>query len=256
MRLSLQNMQIRRAKFVLVTCITVLNFSLGTCRAQEQPIGPNSIYEAQRFLQLTYPEASGKGLNVIFSVGGTYDAQWVFLPRLEIALLETNYTPSIQMFMGKEGQRAPLWQSELIAYFDFDKVSRIEGVVIAGDTFSNDTRNNDVARIIRASRNSTLDQVAKILKQAGAKFGPEDKEAFLASVPLRGLQPFLGSLTLKSAEFQRHAEQVDGTVIELRWFVKVEAKTLDAQTYDYTLVFEPFAGKLVSLHRIVPPRKY
>jgi len=43
------------------------------------------------------------------------------------------------------------------------------------------------------------------------------------------LRQFLGPLSVKSAEFYIHGEQIGGTAIELRWIVEAEAKGLDGR---------------------------
>src|SRR5437879_11438967 len=87
--------------------------------AQESVRCANPTYEAQKFLQALYPETKEKGYTVLYSVGGTYDPAWTYLPRLEVNLLETNYTPSVQLLMGKEGKKYEPLYPILTAYFYF-----------------------------------------------------------------------------------------------------------------------------------------
>ena len=44
-------------------------------------------------------------------------------------------------------------------------------------------------------------QIANALKQAGARFGPDDKEAFVKSLPLNKVERFLGKIKITSVEF-------------------------------------------------------
>src|SRR5437016_4235034 len=119
----------RKLSLVVLMMTAVFTFSVTRPGATQEPVRcPNPVYDAQKFLQTLYPETRGKGYTVLFSVGGSYDPSWTYLPRLEVNLLETNYTPSAQLLMGKEARKYQPLDPKLIAYFDFDKDSRIEGV--------------------------------------------------------------------------------------------------------------------------------
>ena len=228
---------------VFAFCVT------GPGATQELVRCPNPVYDAQKFLQTLYPETKGKGYTVLFSVGGSYDPAWTHLPRLEVSLLETNYTPSAQLLMGEEARKYKPLDPKLIAYFDFDKDSRIEGVTVAGDSLVNDTRYTRISQLVNAHRNWSDGQVVRALKDAGAEYGPEDNENFLASLPQKDLESLLGGLTIQSVEFHLRHDQSGGPIAELWWIVEADAKSSEGKTQSFTLSFEPFAGKLRSLRR-------
>jgi hypothetical protein len=240
----------RKLSLVVLIMTAVFAFSVTRPGATQEPARcPNPVYDAQRFLQTLYPETKGKGYTVLFSVGGSYDPAWTYLPRLEVSLLETNYTPSAQLFIGKEARKYKPLNSKLIAYFDFDQDSHIEGVHIAGDSLVNDTRFTRISQLVNAHRNWSDGQVVRALKDAGVKYGPEDKESFLASLPQKDLESLLGRLTIQSVEFHLRHEQSGGPIAELWWIVEADAKSTDSKTQSFTLSFEPFDGKLTGLHR-------
>jgi hypothetical protein len=143
--------------------------------AQEPTRCPNPIYDAQKFLQALYPESKGKGYAILYSVGGTYDTAWSYLPRLEVNLLDTSYTPSVQLLLDKEARKSDPPPSLLLAYFDFDKDSRFERISIGGDILANDTKRAQIEQKVNKRQNWSDAQVARALKEAGAKYGPEDK---------------------------------------------------------------------------------
>jgi hypothetical protein len=253
MRESLLHTLLKRWLLAPTLAITLTCFALEQNVTPESPRCPNGVYEAQRFLQALYPETKDKRYTVLFSVGGTYDVEWTRLPRLEVNLLETDFTPSVQLFMGKEGEKNKPLYPLLTAYFDFDTESRLEGVSISGESVVNDARNSRISQSVNAHRNWTDSQIARALKDAAAKYGPEDKSRFVAALPLQELTPFLGALTIKSVEFQMRHEQPGGAVPELYWVVEGVANPAEGRVHSYTLCFEPFDGKLISLRR-VPPR--
>jgi hypothetical protein len=92
-------------------------------------------------------------------------------------------------------------------------------------------------------------QIANALKQAGAQFGPEDKEAFVNSLPLNKAERFLGKIKITSVQFEYPARDQNGqfTTLGLSWVVQAAAELPDGTHPAYTLVFEPFEGKLTDL---------
>ncbi len=138
MRESYIPLDLHRNLSLVVSVLTaVFAFTLTSSGATPELVRcPNPVYDAQRFLQTLYPETKGKGYTVLYSVGGTYDPAWTHLPRLEVNLLETNYTPSAQLFMGKEAKKYEPLYPILTVYFYFAKDGRIEEVSIAGDSLA------------------------------------------------------------------------------------------------------------------------
>jgi hypothetical protein len=238
--------------------IGALVFSALPRRATQESVScPNPTLEAQKFLQALYPETKEKGYSVLYSVGGTYDLEWSHLPRLEVNLLETNYTPSVQLLIGKEARKYEPLYPILTAYFYFDKDSRLERVVILGDSLANDSKNIRILEALGARRPRSVSRLTRLLKEADAKYGPEDKESFLKSLPIKDMEPFLGKLTVKAVDFHlAHDESgssvttVDTTTAaEMEWVVQMDARSADGKSQSYILGFEPFAGKLKSLRR-------
>jgi hypothetical protein len=234
----------RKLRLVVLIVTAVFAFRDPTGATQEPVRCPNPVHEAQRFVQTLYPETRAKGYAVLFAVGGTYEGAWKNIPRMELALLKTNSTPSIDLLLGEtRGKYKPL-DPELTASFDFDKDGRIEGVTIHGNTLANDKKCEQISLLVNTHRNWSDSQVVRALKEAGAKYGPEDKDGFLASLPLKDLEEFLGKLTIKSAEFQLRHDQPGGPIPELSWSVEAESRSTDGKVKILTLMFEPFAGKL------------
>jgi hypothetical protein len=102
-------------------------------------------------------------------------------------------------------------------------------------------------------------QVVKALKDAGAKYGPDDREAFLRSLPLKTLEPFTGHLDVVSADFGVRLpasldEEESG--FDLTWAVEAKWRSRDGHLEaDYFLLFEPFDGALMNLSPRTPPTR-
>jgi hypothetical protein len=92
-------------------------------------------------------------------------------------------------------------------------------------------------------------QAVNALKKAGARFGPDEKEAFINSLPLDKAEPFLGRLKITSVEFAHLGSDRIGSfaAAALDWNVQAESHFPDGTDTTYFFSFEPFEGKLIDL---------
>ena len=86
------------------------------------------------------------------------------------------------------------------------------------------------------------------LKNAGAKYGPGDKDQFIKDLPVQKLQRFLGKLQVLSVTFQPLSEDRFNAHIWPLWQVKAKADTGSGKL-TYEMTFEQFQGELLSVHR-------
>jgi hypothetical protein len=107
----------------------------------------------------------------------------------------------------------------------------------------------DVRRLVGSHSEWSDAQIGNALKQAGARFGPDDKEAFVDSLPLNKAERFLGKLKIASVEFTYPKRQPSGRmpVPALIWTVQADAVLPDGTHPQYSFDFEPFGGKLIAL---------
>jgi len=134
---------------------------------------------------------------------------------------------------------------------DVERAGRIQQVTTL-PTGSNVQKLEALRQQIQLHSEWSEDQCVRALKQAGARFGPADKSAFVRSLPLDQAEPFLGHLIITSVEFGRlRAERVayDINAGPLEWQVRTTAHLSDGKDAVYFLNFEPFEGKLISLMR-------
>jgi hypothetical protein len=67
------------------------------------------------------------------------------------------------------------------------------------------------------------------------------------------LEPFLGSITVKSVQFKTRIKELAGDPALLQWGLILETVPKDITPSTYGLVFEPFEGKLLWLHSVDLP---
>jgi hypothetical protein len=98
------------------------------------------------------------------------------------------------------GQPPPSQDIVLAARFDFDlETHDLRRVWVSGPFV--DGRQEKLMKEVDAHPEWSDEQVVKALKAAGARFGPDDREAFLRALPLKELEPFTGRLEVRSVYF-------------------------------------------------------
>ena len=97
------------------------------------------------------------------------------------------------------------------------------------------------------------DQIARFLKEKGAKFGPSDRQAFLNSLKLSPLELLLEHLKIKDVHFVTASQDHVGEFAELQWVMDTMATKKGYLTNYYKLRFDPMDGELVSILRIPGP---
>ena len=102
---------------------------------------------------------------------------------------------------------------------------------------------------------TTAAKVNSILKQFGARYGLEDKRAFVAALPLASLEPFIGKMSITSVKFG--GSDVDEDDVRAsswpNWTVLATVQQADRQV-PVQMLFEPFKGDLIFL--IVDPDRH
>jgi hypothetical protein len=144
---------------------------------------------------------------------------------------------------------APYPQEFLSTSFHFDETGYLESFNARGDAASDPVAKAAYTKATANQTGLTDRDLFTALKHAGAKYGPDDKSAFVKSLPLAGLETFLGKVKLISAELQLPGEEVTDPYLygEMSWKVKIKATRADNSTITYRLEFEQFQGHLTAL---------
>jgi hypothetical protein len=92
-------------------------------------------------------------------------------------------------------------------------------------------------------------QALNPLKEAGARFGPDDKAAFVSAINLRKAERFLGALEVSSVEFNHLGSEHVGSfaATKLDWTVRADGYFSDGTKAQYVFEFGPFGGSLTFL---------
>jgi hypothetical protein len=68
-------------------------------------------------------------------------------------------------------------------------------------------------------------------------------------MPIGALEPFIGRLRIESAEFFLRHKQSPRSLAELYWEIDGTSILPDGEEAHWSLILEPFAGRLLSLSR-------
>jgi hypothetical protein len=116
-----------------------------------------------------------------------------------------------------------------------------------------DTNQALVQQVKVSNQSFTLADANLALKRAGAKYGLEDKGAFVKALPFVKLEPFLGKLSISSVRLEGSGPDDDVRSSEWPdWTVLAKAQRGDRQL-TIEMTFEPFKGDLTSL--IIDPAR-
>ena len=116
-----------------------------------------------------------------------------------------------------------------------------------------EARQESLGELVRRRPQWSDTQVVRAFKEAGGKYGPEDKDQLASALPLAQLGPYIGDLTLKKAEWVLHRPQdpsrrvLEEVGLFCFWRVYGTARLPSGASRYYELVVDAFDSRLSSL---------
>jgi hypothetical protein len=230
---------------LLALWLVVVTAATAAVEARENdPIG-----RAHELVQVFFPDLIGKGYQMLVFMSDPLDNQWTtidFIKEFGLEIAETRGG------FHKGQTSETIGMGLLEAYYEFEADGRLTAVRFTGR--ANQYREYAAVRaLVDLNREWSDDQVLATLREHGASFGPDRKDAFLKTLPqMRSLAGVLGgSSRLASVEFSLRSKDFAGTTYaELNWEVELEVQEASSgERVKYTAEFEPFTGKLVSINK-------
>lgn len=192
----------------------------------------------QEFLRSLYPELRNKTYVMNVSASTPFDSNWTFMSDLDVSI-----GPSDPRSGNGYWRKAEV----LGGLFQFRREDGLNAVKIR---YASLQLKLDAIRVQVNSHQQWSDrQVVAALKNAGARFGPNDKDALQKVLPLDALEPFIGKLNVDSTVFFLRHKQAPRSLAELYWEVDGTSSMSNGEKASWSLVIEPFEGKLQSLIR-------
>ena len=113
--------------------------------------------------------------------------------------------------------------------------------------YSRYKENASIRELVEAHPEWSEERALAELNRAGARFGPEKKDELLKTVRLEKYERFIGHFTIKSVEFAALSEPHEGNFAFLWWRIKLDVELSGGSHTEYSLIFEPFEGKLTQV---------
>jgi hypothetical protein len=250
---------VTKTRISVVALITTACIGGFICVQSQEPAPPTKNYVrlAQVFLTSLYPELNGKGYVMSLESSFRYDFPMIENSAFDLYVGVGPKNMIVGYLGGYEGtvpHKEPLHAGPvtarqlLISSFEFQDGNLIS-FGAKGPAVGNQEKYQQVVSQLVDQPDMTDAEAATILKQAGARYGPTDKDDFLKHLPLEKLSPFVGSATLIAATLPSVAKEG----LKSRWpewHVRAKAKPAGRQESTYEMWFEPFRGDLVRLSEV------
>jgi hypothetical protein len=199
---------------------------------------------AIRLMRAFYPEMSGKGINVDVQARYPLDADGpLFAFYIQVSASDQLGSIGVPPYPSSADR-----VGHLSAHFQFDGRDRRIFSIFANGSFLSDEKQQALAKLVDEHPEWSEAQMTDALSAAGAKFGPNQKEALLARLPLKELESILGKIEMRPAQFKFRGNTEPPFYAIMDWSIHFRA-TKDGRIDEYTVSLEPFNGRVVSFGR-------
>lgn len=210
----------------------------------------SSFLEAQELLRQLYPELKDKHYVMTVELNGAFDINWISTPRFSV---EVGHSERGHEHYTVDRSGVPHIREEkpvLGALLGFDSEGLLESLHVNSPEIVFGKKNEALRQLVDSHREWNDADVIHALKRSGVKYGPEQRDAFLQIAPFGTLEPFIGgAFQIESVEFNLRHQQPSGSLANLYWEVQGVSQTPTGKRLHWTIVCEPFGGRLTSIIR-------
>jgi hypothetical protein len=242
---------------LLVLGPLILAFVIPAHLQEPAPVTKNYVRWAQEFLTSLYPDLGGKGYVASLETSFRYDVPVIEDRQFDLYIGRGSKNLILGYLAGYEGQNppptnaypGPVYPEQLlISSFQFAEEGRLLSFASKGPVVGSTDKYREIVNLVSRSPAMTDSEAAAILKQAGARYGPSDKDEFAKHLPIEKLQRFFGPLKVASVDFPVS----DGNGVRAGWpeWHVLAVSNGGGRDVKYQLWFEPFKGDLVRLSTI------
>jgi hypothetical protein len=205
------------------------------------------IRTIQKFLRVLYPELMNHHYLMTVSTTGVFDSDWMGTPSFDVRIgRDPAHWESVSATSGSLPPKV-YEKPTLSASFEFDPDGLFRNV--HASTWTQEVKNHAMWKEVQANPEWSDKRVGQELEKAGAKFGPLERDAVIKAFPREALEPFIGAVTVESAEFRLRHQQKPKPLAEPYWVVVASSVTSSGVKVEWEMYFEPFEGRLTDLSR-------
>lgn len=209
------------------------------------------LTKTRDFLKVAYPELFGKGMFLRLETSQGIDDPWRTIYGIRFLVLRFDPLSERMLnppFDPKTGKRlSPPENFVFNGTIRFDPEGHLHQFSACACDFVHDKENQAIAKLVESHPEWSEAQAIAVLEKAGARYGPDNKDEFVKAIGLERYEPFLGHFTVKSAEFAAFTGPHEGNFASLEWWVELDVGSSNGAQPPYTLIFEPFSGKLTEV---------
>lgn len=216
----------------------------------------NILAQTRDFLNATYPELFGRRLLLRLDTSQGIDKSWRIINEIRFLvepfdpLSERMLNPPFDAKTGK--QLGPPRNRVFEGSIWFNPEGHLHQFSTCECDVVHYKENQAIRKLVGSRPEWSEAQAFVALKEAGARYSPENKDEFVKAIRLENYEPFLGHFTVRSIEFVGLAEPHEGSFASLWWSVKLDIGLSTNTHSTYTLIFEPFDGKLTQVIHGLP----
>lgn len=237
-----------------IALVMLLALTLYLKAAYGKPAGgqESPLAFAQGLIQAFYPELFVRNLFLDLHITRGVAGEWERFNELRFVVTPLN--PLSDAILNppwdrKTGKRLAPAQNPIVldGEFLFSNSGRIEQMsAVVGDEVHS-KENDTLHELVESHPEWSEDQEIRALKDAGAKYGPADKEELVKALRLDRAESVLGHLNVVQVQFNAPNPDHTGNFAAgtLTWSVHAEAQLPDGTRAKYALGFEPFDGRLI-----------
>jgi hypothetical protein len=250
-------MEMSKSNSSLCIAFLALGLFLFLLTPKSQSLAPaepqNPFTVTREILQAFYPEIFSNGWYVNFSTGQPIDSSpwgqfWGSGFKVMRFSPGVSWNPTFDATTGK--MRPTPENTEFLEGSTWiGNHGEILRLIVNGNLACSD-KTETIRKLVESHPEWPETQAIQALKQAGARYGPAEKEQFVSSLHLENAEKVLGRLKIKLVEFDGLSDEHVGDFARLFWIVHAEGQFPDGSHRLYGFSFEPFEGKLIGLSPI------
>jgi len=204
---------------------------------------------AHDLLQVFYPEVLDKNHRLSLCIVAPGDFPWIEIGGVYFTVTTAKVNPLEEVISSHPVMTAPiiLGGSMWLPPKEYGRVQELQ----ANSDAVHEQQLQDLRHLVASHADWSEAQIANAVKQAGARYAPDEQEVFVNSLPLNKAEKFLGVLSVTSVKFRYPMRDPNGhfRAAGLEWEVSAKGTLPDGSHPSYFFTFEPFEGKLTSLRQ-------
>jgi hypothetical protein len=220
----------RSTRVAAVMALAALCLDSSAASAQGQ--ADRAIEQAQQLVHAAFGELREKGFKVILYLERSFERDWTAQGPLSLTIHKEHHSGTGEMH-SEILLTGRFWMGRNAAY--------LSDATFYGSYVHQD-RLRAVDDSIRMTPAITDEEIESMLVAQKARFPPAEKAAFVRAARLERYQPAIGAFTIDEVRFLSGAPPDPGRPL---WSISLRSSKESPVQHCYSLLFEPFDGRLV-----------